>query len=102
MANRFPLINFTRNANRVTLETDVRVKHTDGKWYIQHHIKTCSITTEHDLMQYLQNFYSEAYFSLKLSMVDPKMKFLTGEPLFELDDDQRSEEERIRNIYERR
>jgi hypothetical protein len=102
MVRVFPLIDVRKQGENVLLQTDVRVKHKDGQWYLQRHFRTAKVFEENELIFLIQHFNAECYLSLRLSLVDPNITFLNGEKLFVLDRDQRTEEERIRNIYTNR
>jgi len=83
----------------VRVESKVRKLHVDGKWYkslfVREYREYRSI--EPNMLAYhnYHNFLYDVYVFQLFGKVDPGLEDAYGEPVFELDTDQRSEEERL-------
>jgi hypothetical protein len=75
--------------------TKLRKKHTDGKWYKQTVLNYSAGPTPDSISWCVNEFNWNVYLALQYGIVIPDLKHSTGEFLFELDEDQRSEEERL-------
>lgn len=86
------------------IETNIRIKHTDGKYYLTKAIKgnRGEIKEIESVKNTLFNtFIHEVYFAQQLMIVDPDMEVqdIHGPvKLFKLDPDQTDEKERLRNM----
>ena len=89
----YPKISETSRGNfKFQISTVLRKRHTDGKWYRCKFIKSGN-----DRENVILQLTGEIYLFMILGIVSPTMKMFHGEEfLHELDEDQRSEEERLR------
>jgi hypothetical protein len=77
------------------ISTYLRKKHTDNKWYLQLVLNRSTSENRESVGWCLNDFMTTTYSCLLFGKVIPEMKDSYGSPYFELDEDQRSEEERL-------
>lgn len=102
----FPTIQIRKSGlGESVIETWVRKKGTNRKWYLSHFLRTVyysnDSTRDMVLFGYLGNFISEVYKFQTLGVIDKAAISLTwnnGCPGIVLDPDQRSEVERVKNL----
>lgn len=90
----FPDIDIYQEKGLVEMRTTLR-KEFEGKWYLWNFYRKIEGVS---LQQCLNVMIHEIYITILIGIPDPKITLSDGTPLFELDDDQRSEEERLRLI----
>ena len=80
------------------MTTKLRVLH-KGKWYLAGHVLKHQFVDEPKFDQrinIIKNFYAEVYRSINLIIIDPELKDEYGDPVYPLDEDQRSEVDRLK------
>lgn len=95
----FPEVMISNTTDGFMLFTQLRKKHR-GKWYLQKFIRyhTGALNMD-DLCRSLHLFNADIYKAILFGKINPNVKHPnTDEPLFPLDPDQRSEEERIKSM----
>lgn len=98
----YPKIHFTANLIQredvleyyAQVSTYLRKQHTDGKWYLQYFFNSSKGNTKEAYSWCLEDFQRNIYNAQLFGKVIPEAKTHFG-PLFILDEDQRSEEERL-------
>lgn len=97
MKHIYPMVLYTRTR----IETIVRKKHTDGRWYL------CSVfewispngsTEDYDCA--IERFNFAVYLFLIAGKINPDIQDELGQPVFPLDEDQRNEEDRLQVLIE--
>lgn len=84
-----------------TLYTTIRVKDDDGKWYKMNIAETWIDRDEAGLpLHFIRRFYAVTYNYLVLYKINKNALLLDGRRVFELDEDQRSEAERVKAYLE--
>jgi hypothetical protein len=73
----------------------LRKQHTDGKWYLQPVLNYSTGDTRESIEWCVNDFMSNTYTALLFGKVLPDIKDSFGDTVFKLDEDQRSEEERL-------
>lgn len=81
------------------LDTAVRKQHTDGKWYLNRFIKRRATEDVLGAEMCIKEFQIELYHWQLFGKVSPDSRDLFGNPMQPLDEDQRSEEERLKELY---
>lgn len=99
---KFPNIGISKNSERAVIETWLRKKGTDRKWYLWHHKKNITFTNlankEMQLNSEIANLIRAVYTTMVLGVVNKTHIKMEGSPLT-LDPDQRSEKERLKKFY---
>ncbi len=99
MKNRpiYPKIAKTVFSEGMMYETYLRKQHTDGKWYFWYFMKKFQADAVGSFpIDHLEHFYAHIYNIMILGTVEPEVTFnYTETPVFELDDDQQTEYDRL-------
>ena len=94
----YPVINVQREENTLKLNTFLRKKHW-GKWYLWEFSRNAYVPEGNtNFTAAVSSFNRDIYQAQLRGKVDPKLKLGNGDLVWELDKDQRSEEERLRPI----
>lgn len=78
----------------VYFSTILRKEH-EGEWYIEHHLSSFIETPKVDIHQGRQDFLGQIYLSILVGKIDPELETLDGRRLWEVDENQKSETERL-------
>jgi hypothetical protein len=81
-----------------TITTEIRKLH-KGKWYRQRVVSNFADYRPESVQECINDFQRNVYLAQNFSQVVPEMKDTMGFTLFPLDEDQRTEEERLKQIY---
>lgn len=101
----FPNITIHESENtgvsKYVIETYVRKKHTDGKWYLNHVVAMSEGNGREDRNNAIQIFIRECYMYLIVGKInlDLYVPVLPGVPVFKIDDCQLEEEDRLWEQY---
>lgn len=96
----FPMISIKIRNNEINMRTKVRNLHTDGKWYKVLFSKTVRFSDPDDVQDLLSIFLTEIYTRILIGKVDLKaIDDQTRGEIFELDENQNSEIERVTNAF---
>jgi hypothetical protein len=100
----YPLIAVEQpmDSDELVLRTTLRKEH-EGIWYKWKFVKRqtyySSSPNVESLTELINRFHSEVYFALLLGIIDPKLLSMReGKPIFEVDDDQTPEIDRLKAI----
>ena len=95
----------TGNHYALKLQTYLRVKDKDGIYYLQYFYKEYGFNQESMTVELSRSkdeciniFLREVYNYIYLGIVNSNVKDINGKELFTKDEDQRSEEERLRSL----
>lgn len=90
----YPIINCERKSNTLHLQTFLRKKHR-GKWYLWEFVRNAYVPEgNNDFTAAISSFSRDIYLTQMFGKVDLKLT-VEGQPLFKLDFNQQSEEERL-------
>lgn len=90
----YPIIEIINEGLKSRINTYLRKKHTDGLWYLIPIVQSCSINTNS-----LNFFHKRVYQYLFIGSISPNWTDAeTGDLIYVLDEDQRSEEERLKIV----
>jgi hypothetical protein len=93
----FPIVEAIRNGKTLILQTTLRKKHTDGKYYywnFESH-KYISPEREHDWTAAISSFNRDLYLAQMHGKIDPSVTFKDGTPYYTLCENQIDEKERM-------
>ena len=94
----FPVIFAERDGATLKLNTFVRIKYR-GKWYLREFNRNAYVPQEQNNFTAAISSFNRDIYQAQLSWkVETKLKNSEGELLYPLDEDQRSEEERLKPI----
>ena len=95
----YPLMKVIREKNTLILRTTLRKKHR-GKWYLWDFSRDAYVPEGRtDFSAALSSFHRDIYLCMLKGKVDTKAVFRDGTKVYTLDNDQRSEEERMKPIF---
>lgn len=94
----YPKVEVRTFNNTIEISTNLRKKHTDGKWYLSRFLKHFSYTNPKDIIAFVNRFHSEVYLFDKLGVVIAETSFSDMKMLMPEDPLQIEETERLRAI----
>jgi len=93
----FPEVNIAISSGGIALSTSLRKEH-DGVQYLQDFFKSMETHDRDQQIRLIGTFYKEVYLAIVIGKVDTNTTDSSGEPLFHVDEDPRSEEHRIMSL----
>lgn len=81
------------------IHTHLRKQHTDGKWYLQYFFKDSRSEDQKSIEWCVNDFNRDIHLAQMFGKVLPDLRSSShGDLLFKLDDNQQSEEERLKKL----
>lgn len=95
----YPQIMLKHSGGEEIIASTIIRQEFEGKWYKTHLVRRRVVPIgSHEAENLIEDIMAHAYRILVLGKVDPKCTYLSGEPMFELDEDQSSEAERLTKL----
>jgi hypothetical protein len=95
---KLPRITEHRAYYKVRLQTKLRLKGEDDKWYYNYHYGEFDAFDKTKIAEYSKSFYMDIYNFLFLGKIDLSIEDSFKEKMFELCEDQSEESERLTKI----
>lgn len=107
--SRYPGVNMSWEKDDkhdiLVMETIMRTKGKDGKWYLCYCKSLRFIANDMDqgrdnsMITHVHHFHKKRYFDIHYGAASPSITTLDGDPIYFLDEDQRDESERLKDYY---